>query len=291
MPDSDANIDGLARRPIRVAAVQTEVTTDPVANGRAVRAALRQAADGGARLAHFCEGALSGYAGQDKPHFDGWRIGWEPVRDELDRTAQLAGELGIWVVIGGNHQLTGGHRPHNSLWIINDRGELVDRYDKRFCSHAEITRFYTPGTHVCTFEVDTFRFGCLLCIEVNFPELWVEQGALDVDCVLFSTFSDDPIFDILARGHAAANGFWVSVAVPTQHAHAMPSGVIGPHGHRLASAPADQPAVVCVDLDRTDPDLDVALHKARPWRRLARTGALYPARQVDDPRSSDRTCR
>jgi hypothetical protein len=55
--------------------------------------------------------------------------------------------------------------------------------------HSEITGFYTPGDHVCTFEVDGFRFGCLMCIEVNFPELWMEQRALGVDCVLFSTYS------------------------------------------------------------------------------------------------------
>ena len=69
----------------------------------------------------------------------------------------------------------------------------------------------------------------------------------------------------------------------------MPSGVIGPHGYRLASAPTGrQAAVVCVNLDRTDPTLDVALHKARPWRRLARSGALYATRLVNDPRSADR---
>jgi predicted amidohydrolase len=275
---------------IRIAAVQTEVTTDPATNGRAVRRALRQAADGGARLAHLCEGSLSGYAGQAKAHFDGWQIDWAPVRDELRAAAQLAGELGMWVVIGGNHRLTGGRWPHNSLWIINDRGELVDRYDKRLCSNSEITRFYTPGSRPCVFEVDGFRFGCLLCIEVNFPELWLEQQALGVDCVLFSTFSEDPIFDVLARGHAAANGFWVSFAVPAQHGDAVPSGVIGPHGYGLVSAPADrQPAVVCIDLDRTDPALDIALHRARPWRQLARSGTLYRGRHADDdPRSNDR---
>jgi hypothetical protein len=36
-------------------------------------------------------------------------------------------------------------RPHNSLWIINDRGQLVDRYDKGYLSHSEISGFYTPG--------------------------------------------------------------------------------------------------------------------------------------------------
>jgi predicted amidohydrolase len=274
---------------IRIAVAQTEVTTDPGVNGTAIRTAIRRAADQGARLVHFSEGALSGYVGPAKQHFAGWRVDWAPVADELRATLALAAELGVWVVAGGNHRLSGDHRPHNSLWVINDRGELADRYDKRFVSHAEITGFYTPGDHVCTFEVDRFRFGCLLCIEVNFPELWVEQQQLGVDCVLFSTYSEDPIFEVIARGHAAANGFWVSIAVPAQCAPAGPSAVVGPHGNVLKHASSEGPDVICVDLDRTDPALDIALNKAPPWRETARAGFIYAARRVSDPRSADRT--
>src|SRR5258705_85965 len=58
----------------------------------------------------------------------------------------------------------------------------------------------------------------------------------------------------LARAPAAAKGFWIRFSVPAPYSHAMPAGVIGPHGFRLASADTNgQPTVVCVDLDRTDP--------------------------------------
>ena len=274
---------------IRIAAAQTTVTTDPERNGVAVRAAMRQAAAGGARLVHFAEGALSGYAGAAKPHFAGWNIDWEPVAAELRRTMALAAALRVWVVLGGNHRLSGGHRPHNSLWVIDDRGQIVDRYDKRLLSHSELTGFYTPGDHRCAFEVDGFVFGLLVCIEVNFPELWMAERDRDVDCVLFSTFSEDPMFEVLARGHAAANGLWVSVALPAQCAHVTGSAVIGPHGGLLCQARPDGPDVICVDLDRTDPDLDVALNRARPWRRVARDGRVHAAARVVDPRSADRT--
>ncbi|SNY55450.1 Predicted amidohydrolase [Paractinoplanes atraurantiacus] len=250
---------------------------------------MREAAAHDARLVHFPEGAVSGYAGMAKTYYSGWRVNWEPVADELRRTMALAAELGIWVVAGGNHRLSGRHRPHNSLWVINDQGTLADRYDKRLLSHSEITGYYTPGDHVCTFEVDGFRFGCLLCIEVNFPELWLEQHALGVDCVLFSTYSEDPIFEVIARGHAATNNFWVSIAVPAQCAPAAASAVVGPHGYVLGHARTDAPDVICVDLDRTDPALDVALTKARPWRETARAGDIYTAARITDPRSTDRT--
>ncbi|WP_250006824.1 carbon-nitrogen hydrolase family protein [Actinoplanes sp. M2I2] len=274
---------------IRIAVAQTEVTTDPGANGTVIRAAMREAAERGARLVHFSEGALSGYVGPAKAYYTGWRIDWAPVARELRATMALAAQLGVWVVVGGNHRLSGGHRPHNSLWVIDDRGEPADRYDKRWVSHTEITGFYTPGDHVCTFEVDGFRFGCLLCIEVNFPELWMEQRELGVDCVLFSTYSEDPIFEVIARGHAAANNYWVSIAVPTSCAAAGASAVVGPHGYVLERARPDASAVICVDLDRDAPALDVALNKARPWREAARAGHIYAAHRVDDPRSTDRT--
>ncbi|MEV0606497.1 hypothetical protein AB0I61_09035 [Polymorphospora rubra] len=66
--------------------------------------------------------------------------------------------------------------------------------------------------------------------------------------------------------------------------------MIGPHGHRLAGAGADgRPGIAYVDLDRGDPALEIALHRARPWRRIARAGELFAAHRADDPRSRDRT--
>lgn len=274
---------------MRIAVAQTEITTDPGLNGPAIRAAMRRAAASGARLVQFSEGALSGYIGPFKTYYAGWNIDWEPVATQLRLTMDLAAELGIWVVAGGNHRLSGPHRPHNSLWVIDDHGDLIDRYDKRLLSYAEITGFYTPGDHACVFEVDGFRFGCLICIEVNFPELWAEQRTLGVDCVLFSTYSEDPIFEVMARGHAAAHGYWVGVAIPAQCAPSGPSAVIGPDGYVVRHARSDGPDVICADLDRADPALDLALNKARPWRETARAGEIYDAARVTDPRSTDRT--
>lgn len=273
---------------IRIAVAQTSVTTDPCENGAAVRAAMRTAAAHGARLVHLCEGALSGYAGAAKAYFTGWRIDWQPAATELRATMQLAEQLRLWVVVGGNHRLE-HDRPHNSLYIISDQGKLTGRYDKRYLSHSEITALYTPGFTPCVFEVDGFTFGCLLCVEIQFGELWTEQRDLGVDCVLFSTYSEDPIFEVIAHGYAAANSYWVSVAVPAPCSTAMPSGVIGPHGLRLAQAPPGEPAVLCVDLDRTDPALDITLNHARPWRRKAATGQLYTPHRSSDPRSTDHT--
>ncbi|WP_091074630.1 carbon-nitrogen hydrolase family protein [Micromonospora nigra] len=275
---------------ITIAVAQPMVTCEPAANGSITRVLMREAHERGARLLHFPEGALTGYAGQAKGHFAGWAIDWTPVRAQLDEIAELAGELNLWVVLGGNHRLTGSHRPHNSLYVISNRGEIVDRYDKRYLSHAEVTDFYSPGFEPVVIDVPGFRFGLALCIEINFAEVFLDYLHRDVDCVLLSSFSQDPVFGVIAQGYAAGNCQWISVSVPAQCSLAMPSGVVGPDGTWLGRCASDgRSGLVCVDLDRHAPELNVALKAARPWRATARAGVIYEQRRVQDPRSSDRT--
>jgi deaminated glutathione amidase len=60
--------------------------------------------------------------------------------------------LGIWVVLGSAHRLSGGQKPHNRVYVISDSGEIVDRYEERFCGgdpdgRAGDLAHYTPGDH------------------------------------------------------------------------------------------------------------------------------------------------
>lgn len=127
--------------------------------------------------------------------------------------------------------------------------------------------------------------------EVNFPQVWQSCADAGADVVLFSTFSEDPVFEVIARGHAAVHGLWISVSVPAQCSPAMPAGVIGPHGYWLAEATRDRaPGYAIAVLDRAMPELQVALNGARTWRAIARAGDIYRQHAVDDPRSSDKTC-
>lgn len=281
----------IRRDRLRVAIAQTQVGFDPRENGAAIRAQMREAAGAGARLIQFTEGAMSGYpSGVGKQALAGWRVDWAVLRDELETTAALAAELRLWTVVGSNHPLTPPHRPHNSLYVISDEGALVGRYDKRLLSHTEVTDWYAPGSRFLTFEVDGFRFGCVLCIEIQFPELFVEYAAESVDVVLLSTFSRDPMFAIQAQGHAACGAFWLGFSVPAQCSPAAPSGLIGPDGRWMSKAlPDGADALVIADLDRGSEALRGALDYARPWRARARAGDLHRQARVDDPRSVDQS--
>ncbi|GIM94831.1 carbon-nitrogen hydrolase family protein [Paractinoplanes toevensis] len=272
---------------LRIATTQPAASADARENGRTARALMRRAAAADVRLIQFPEGFLSGYAKELIADWDD--VDWAAVRDELTTVAALAAELRMWVVLGSAHPLTPPNRPHNSLYVISDRGRIVARYDKRFCSNTEITRFYSPGFDPVVFDVDGYRFGCVICIEVNFPQLFAEYDRLGVDCLLLSAWPVDSIFFVKTRAHAAIHNYWLSLSVPAQSAGLMRSAVIGPDGSHLVSADAPaEPAVVT--LDRDAPEFHIALDLARPWRAEANQGDIYRSRRVDDPRSTDRTC-
>ncbi len=273
---------------IRVAVAQSSITADPRVNGETIRSVMRQAAAQGSRVVQFPEGALSGYAKEQIHSWEG--VDWVAIDDEIDRVCALAGELGVWVLLGSAHRLSAPHRPHNSMYVISDDGAIVDRYDKRMCSNTEINDFYSPGCEAVVFEVDGLRFGVAVCIEVNFPELFAEYERARVDCVLLSAYPVDSIFATKARAHAAINNYWIGLSAPAETRELFPSGLIGPDGSCVAGVSPEYDFVVG-DIDTADPSFHVALDLARPWRAQARLGDIYAGTSVDDPRSRERTLR
>lgn len=293
-------------RTLRLAVAQSTVPEDPTdrgalrAAGQEIRALMVEAAEAGARLVQFPEGAVTypskhvmaaGPAGELVPA-DWSRAAWDVLREEAESITVLAGRLGLWTVFGSIHPLTPPNRPHNSLYIVSDRGQLVARYDKRFLSHTEVSYLYSPGHQPLVVEVDGIRFGFALCIEANFPEVFAEYERLDVNCVLLSVMVDDAPRARVAQAYGTLYNYWVGYSIPSQFSATVPSGIVAPGGRWLARCPANgHPALAIadIDLDSADPDIDVALRYARPWRRRAQEG-LYEDRLVDgDPRSDIRT--
>jgi predicted amidohydrolase len=289
-----------------MAVAQSTVPEDPTdrkalrAAGQEIRALMAEATAAGARLLQFPEGAITypskhvmaaGPDGELVPA-DWNRAAWDVLREEAESIAALAGELGLWTVFGSIHPLTPPNRPHNSLYIVSDRGRLIARYDKRFLSNTEVSFLYSPGRHPLVFEVDGIRFGCALCIEANFPEVFAEYERLDVDCVLLSVMVDDAPRARVAQAYATLYTYWLGCSVPAQFSATAPSGIVAPGGRWLARCPSDgRPALAIADIDlgSQDADIDIAVRCARPWRRTARSG-LYDERiPAGDPRSDTRT--
>jgi predicted amidohydrolase len=293
--------------PLRLAVAQTVVRHDPSdrdglrESGREVRTAMRAARDADARMIHFPEGAtcfphkrVMSVSGADHIGPADWaRCDWDTLRGELDQVAALARDLRLWTVLGSVHRLTEPHRPHNSMYVISDRGTVATRYDERYLSATKLAHLYTPGSAPVTFDVDGIRFGCALGMETHFPEVFGEYERLDVDCVLVSTTGDaagnGSVFATECQGHAAVNSYWISFAVPTTSAATAASGVLAPTGQWVRRCGTDGvhgADLVVVDLTDYSEDVHTAISRARPWRRQARAG-LYDAHVVREDARSD----
>ncbi|NWJ26131.1 carbon-nitrogen hydrolase family protein [Rhizobium sp. RM] len=286
---------------LRLAVAQTSLFNypgDPAQlreSGAEIRALMRDAHQAGARLIHFPEGAtsspnkrlMSASGPREIGPSDWSRCDWVTLRDELRAISALAKALRLWTVLGSVHALTPPHRPHNSLYVISDRGELVTRYDERMLSNTKISFMYSPGKGPVTFDVDGIRFGCAIGMEAHYAEVFAEYERLEVDCVLFSTTGESPsaapAFAAEVLGHAASNAYWVSYAAHAPQSVTVPAGIASPGGRWASRAPADGKASITVTdilVDRDNP--------ARPWRRKARAD-LYAEHHVEsDPRSDSR---
>jgi predicted amidohydrolase len=273
----------IMHKPFKIVCAQPVIDADINHNCGQIKNMMRRAAHKEARLIHFPEGALSGYI---KTQIKDWEdVNWSLLKKELEAIAELAGQLKIWVVIGSNHRLTYPNRPHNSLYVISDQGKIEHRYDKRLISHVELKHWYTPGKRPVVFEVDGVRFGLATCIEINFAEIFLEYESFGVDCLLCSSYSDNPDFKQLAIAHSMLNCFWFSLALPANVSKIQPSVFVGPDGKVLKSARRGRPSIIFHSIDPDDPAFKKALKRSRPWRRKARSKNFFEDFQVDDPRS------
>ena len=297
------NDDGRdACRTIRLAVAQTTHFNDPrsISGLRAVGSELRrliaEAREAGARIIHFPEGAtcspqkriMSSIGPKEIGPSDWSRCEWEGLRDELEAIRIQARDLGIWVVVGSVHRLTEPHRPHNSLYVVSDRGHIATRYDERLLSKTKISYMYSPGKAPVTFDVDGVRFGCALGMESHYPEIFTEYESLNVHCVLFSTTGESaeaaPAFASEVLGHAANSTFWVSYSAHAPQSVKTPAGIGDPDGAWAARCEASGSPGITVAEIATGPD-----NLARLWRREVRSRLYEPHYVVGDPRSDERS--
>ena len=288
-----------AQQSVTIALAQTPVSPDVSLNLGRIATMMTRAKAAGADLVQFTEGALSGYGRKVLTPFERWRAeDWTRLQRVSDEIATLAGKLGLWVLMGSVHPLENGSRPHNCLYLIGPDGRVRTRYDKRFCSHNELAGWYTPGAEPVVFEINGVRFGCAICLEVRFPEVFDEYRRLGVQCVLVSSFTasrldredarQDDIFAVTAQAHAANNGFWVSLVTPSNPFQGPVTQLIDPLGNVIAKASRHRTALVVGRMDIGEGSVWNNIRFGRAWRDSARSGAIYRERRVDTPRSRDR---
>lgn len=279
---------------------------------------MRSAQKRGADVAHFPEGALSGYAGTDFESFDGFD--WDSLDAATDSVLEVAARLRIWTVLGSAHRLSEGNKPHNSLYVINDAGEIVDRYDKRFCAGDADGRsgdlaHYTPGNHAAVWDINGLRCGALVCYDYRFPELYRDYKRQGVQLMFHSFHAGNasaariaavgaaigpdlkrlnpaPTFTYpgitmpaTMTAAAASSQVWISCSNSSAPESAWPAFFVRADGITTGRLRRNVPGIL---ISTADPEQDI-YRSTEAWRDRALSGTLHSGTLVDDPRSANRT--
>ena len=287
---------------LSIATCQFSVEADITHNRDCVLRQMRKAASQGARVVHFSECALSGYAGVE---FDSIKsLDWESLKSATEDVMDLARQLRLWVLLGSTHQLSGNHKPHNCIYVISDEGKIVERYDKRFCTGTDGKTptldliHYSPGNHMTVFDVDGFRCGVLICYDYRFPELYRELKQAGVQVLIQSyhnarsSVEDDQQYNIwktivpaTMACRAAENHIWISANNSTTRPSRWGSFLVRPDGAIINKLPLHRAAVMVNDVF-----FDASFYDAPgPWRDRAIAGQLHSGCPVKDKRTRDRT--
>lgn len=300
---------------LKAATCQFPTSADIGRNLQYILRQIRNAKDRGADVAHFPEACLSGYAGRDLTSYRGfnWRRLWESAQQVLE----LAKELQIWVILGSAHRLTGRNKPHNSLYIVNDRGKLIDRYDKMFCTGDRLGKtgelaHYSPGSHFSVFTIKGIRCGALICHEYRYPELYREYKREGVQLIFHSyhagnirpkqframqkqvgaqfhnlnhgTTLPEITMPATMQAAAASSHVWISCSNSSARESCWASFFVRPDGVITGQLRRNIAGVLISDVD----DQRAYYDSTVVWRDRAMRGIYHSGTLVQDRRSTER---
>jgi predicted amidohydrolase len=273
---------------IRIASCQFPVSSDILENLRWIEQQLTEAKLRKVNIVHFPECALSGYPGADMETLDGFD--WQLLNKATDSVLELAKTFKTWVILGSIHPLSEGNKPHNCLYLINPEGEILDRYDKRFCTGGDLECF-SPGDHFVNFKVNGVNCGLLICYDIRFPELYREYRKSGTD-VIFQSFynarqgkgSIHPIImHITAQARAATNYFYMSLT-NSSAPESWPCYFITPDGLVRNKLEKNVPGILISDIDTGEKYYDAS----STYRQDAMSGKLNSGESVSDSLSLNR---
>ncbi len=273
---------------IRIASCQFPISSDIMENLGWIEKQLIEAKLRKVDIVHFPECALSGYPGVDMESLTDFD--WKELRLATDSILVLARNFQTWIILGSIHPLSSGNKPHNSLYLISPEGEILDRYDKRFCTSGDL-KYFTPGDHFVNFSLNGVNCGLLICYDVRFPELYRGYKITETD-VIFQSFhnarqgkgSIHPIImHVTAQTRAATNYFYMSLT-NSSAPESWPCYFITPDGLVRNKLETNIPGILISEVDTGEKYYDAS----KAYRLDAINGKLNSGETLIDSLSLNR---
>ncbi|NMM47319.1 carbon-nitrogen hydrolase family protein [Marinigracilibium pacificum] len=300
---------------LKIATSQFSISDDISKNKEIIISQMKEASKEACDVIHFPENALSGYPGIDFESFK--NFDWELLRESTLEIMNMAEELNIWVILGSAHELSKTDKPHNSLYIINNKGQIQDRYDKMFCAGTdkldEELAHFTPGDHFTTFKINGIQCGVLICHEYRYPELYRElkmkgvevmfhsyyagnlstekldeiQKPIDKEYLKYNPGSTFPEITMPATmiSYAANTYVYISASNTSAPQSCWPSFLVRPDGVITGKLEKNIDSILISEIDTSESFYD----STKYWRERAINGQYHSGEQINDARSADRT--
>ena len=271
------------KRNLTIATCQFPVSRNIEENLSFILKNIAAAKKKGAELVHFSESSLSGYAGIDFETFELQDV--TILKKALEQVATLAAKLKIWIIIGSHHYQGENAKPYNCLWLINDNGFIVNRYDKRILTGEPGKldhQYYRSGRKPVLSTINGIKCGILICHEWRYSELYREQISLGAE-VVFQSWYDGNLSDrdyklnggevgslIIGtiRGHAANNYLWISASNTSKRESCFASFVVQPDGRIFNKSKRNVTGFIISHLDLSVKFEDPSRH----WRKQTENG-------------------
>ena len=138
-----------------------------------------------ARAAEFLASADADIVVFSEQYATGWRSAASAADAECvkARWQSLAKEYHTCIV--GSYQKPAGDKPQNVMLVVSPEGEVLAEYAKMhlFTPGGEDDAFSAGSDAVC-FEYGGMKFGCAVCFDLRFPELFREYLRMGTHCVI-----------------------------------------------------------------------------------------------------------
>jgi len=254
-------------RDLTIATCQHPVGADIKANYNTIRKHILFAVSNQADIVHFSECNLSGYAGGDFLSYD--TQDESLLQQSLENIRNLAADSKIWLIIGSHHFEKNQEKPFNSLYLINDQGQIHARYDKRLLACVgddQEDLYYTPGSGSLLFTLKGIKCGLLICHEWRYPEVYREYYRLGAE-IIFQSWYDakltmkkykdegkdrGELIVSTIRSNAASNHIWISASNTSNSESCFPSSLVQPDGKIYGKLSRNRSGVLVstIDLDK-----------------------------------------